>query len=342
LISVREGDTQGGTIWMLSTNLPITLGVTDLTFILAGGAQCCCEARAATTEDITLSGLQTIDGVSLAEGEVCLVKNQSTDSENGPYQVVDGGAWVRTCDVRAGMVVSVREGYQNRQTLWMLVTNDPIELDTTGLNFDIVRAPGNSWADLGTTGSNITLSGDAQTIDGVTAAADMRVLVKDQSVASQNGIYIVKSGSWERSEDPIVTGMAVSIKQGNSHEGRVFVLQTDEPIVVDTTSLTWVAAGSQSTASARLATQGNITLSGTQVIDSVLTSVGDWVLVRRQTTASDNGVYVVSAGAWSRAGGVALQAGTLVGITEGSELRRTLWMCIDDTPNYIGMGALII
>ena len=58
-----------------------------------------------------------------------------------------------------------------------------------------------------TTG-NITLS-NTQTVDGVALAVGNRVLVKNQSTASQNGIYIVSSGAWTRSSDA-VTGTLTS------------------------------------------------------------------------------------------------------------------------------------
>jgi hypothetical protein len=48
--------------------------------------------------------------------------------------------------------------------------------------------------------TNITLSG-LQTIDGYTTLAGDRVLVKNQSTAANNGIYIAASGAWARSED---------------------------------------------------------------------------------------------------------------------------------------------
>ena len=51
----------------------------------------------------------------------------------------------------------------------------------------------------------------------------------------------------------------------------------------------------------RVATTANITLSGTQTIDGVALSVGDRVLVKDQTTQTQNGIYVVASGAWSRA-----------------------------------------
>lgn len=56
--------------------------------------------------------------------------------------------------------------------------------------------------------ANLTLSG-AQTIDGVSAVAGDRVFCKDQSTASQNGIYTVASGSWTRVAD-LYTGDAAS------------------------------------------------------------------------------------------------------------------------------------
>jgi len=54
-------------------------------------------------------------------------------------------------------------------------------------------------------------------------------------------------------------------------------------------------------ASVRAATTGNITLSNTQTIDGIALAVGDRVLVKNQTTGSQNGIYVVASGAWTRA-----------------------------------------
>lgn len=52
--------------------------------------------------------------------------------------------------------------------------------------------------------------------------------------------------------------------------------------------------------SVRAATTANITLSGTQTIDGIALVAGDRVLVKDQTTTSQNGIYVVAAGAWAR------------------------------------------
>ncbi len=73
--------------------------------------------RAATTADITLSGNQTIDGVSTVDGDRVLVKEQSDLTENGIY-VTDSGAWSRSADadntpgaeIGPGMFTFVEEG----------------------------------------------------------------------------------------------------------------------------------------------------------------------------------------------------------------------------------------
>lgn len=61
-----------------------------------------------------------------------------------------------------------------------------------------------------------------------------------------------------------------------------------------------VAQGLDAKASCRVATTTSITLSGTQTIDGVAVIVGDRVLVKDQGTSSQNGIYVVAAGAWTR------------------------------------------
>jgi len=62
-----------------------------------------------------------------------------------------------------------------------------------------------------------------------------------------------------------------------------------------------------------VATTGNITLSGEQTIDGVLTSSSD-VLVWQQTTASQNGVYTSGAGAWARRSDMAAASGFRPGV----------------------------
>lgn len=91
-----------------------------------------------------------------------------------------------------------------------------------------------------TTG-NITLSG-TQTIDGVAVIAGDRVLVKDQTTGSQNGIYVVAAGAWSRSDDAnsnadVTSGMFTFVEEGTINADSGWVLTTNNPITLDTTAL---------------------------------------------------------------------------------------------------------
>ncbi|KRT69320.1 MAG: prophage MuMc02, head decoration protein [candidate division NC10 bacterium CSP1-5] len=105
--------------------------------------------RAATTANITLSGEQTIDGVSVVAVDRVLVKDQSAGAENGIY-VAASGAWSRAIDantsaeVTPGMFVFVEEGTVNGDQGFVLTTNAPITLGTTALSFTQFSGGGGS------------------------------------------------------------------------------------------------------------------------------------------------------------------------------------------------------
>ena len=96
--------------------------------------------RVATTAAITLSGLQTIDGVALATDDRVLVKNQTTASENGIY-VASASAWQRDVDFDGvndavdGTCVPVASGTTTGQQVWQCVGTNPITPGTTSITF---------------------------------------------------------------------------------------------------------------------------------------------------------------------------------------------------------------
>lgn len=99
--------------------------------------------RAATTGNITLSGLSTVDGISLTNGMRVLVKNQTTGSTNGIY-LASASTWNRTSDfngvpplgdIEPGSYVAVTSGNTNKNTSWILNTPLPITAGTTTLTF---------------------------------------------------------------------------------------------------------------------------------------------------------------------------------------------------------------
>lgn len=92
----------------------------------------------ATTANITLSGLQTIDGQFGFVGRRVLVKNQTDQTENGIY-LEDSGSWTRAADANTdaeleGMIVYVLEGDTNAEKAFKQQT-DPVNIGSSNIVF---------------------------------------------------------------------------------------------------------------------------------------------------------------------------------------------------------------
>ena len=103
------------------------------------------------------------------------------------------------------------------------------------------------------TTANITLS-NTQTVDGVALSVGDRVLVKDQTTGTQNGIYVVAAGAWTRSTDAdnnpggeVTSGMFTFVEQGTINANTGFVLTTPDPITLGTTALSFALFSSSGT-----------------------------------------------------------------------------------------------
>lgn len=106
------------------------------------------------------------------------------------------------------------------------------------------------------TTANITLSGE-QSIDGSTTSED-RVLVKNQTDTTQNGIYVSSSGAWERATDfdgpgDFTSGTAVYVTSGSTNAGTEWhCTVSDDPPTVGTSTITWAAFSPSSSLGADL------------------------------------------------------------------------------------------
>lgn len=158
--------------------------------------------RAATTADITLSGTQTIDGVSLIAGDRVLVKNQTDATANGIY-VVASGSWSRSQDtdgnseVTPGMFVFVEEGTSNGDNGYVLTTNGTITLGTTELTFQQFSGAGQITAGDGLTKSGNTINA-VGTTDRITVSADAIDIAS--TYAGQTSITTlgtIGTGTWQ-------------------------------------------------------------------------------------------------------------------------------------------------
>lgn len=158
-----------------------------------------------------------------------------------------------TVDVASKRITSLADPTQAQDA----ATKAYVDAVKTGLDIkDSVRA---------TTTANITLSG-TQTIDGVAVIAGERVLVKDQSTASQNGIYVVSAGAWTRAIDfdntpgtEVTAGAFTFVEEGTANADSGWVLTTNGAITIGTTALTFsqFSGAGQITAGAGLTKTGN-------------------------------------------------------------------------------------
>ena len=135
--------------------------------------------------------------------------------------------------------------------------------------------------------ANINLSngleaGDA--IDGVTLVAGDRVLVKNQSTATENGLYLaVGSGAGAASRDPEhntiaeLSGGMVVVNQGTANDNKIFLCTTDTDATLGSTSITYTTITPQNVGTVTSITAGTglsggaITSSGTIAIDTATT-----------------------------------------------------------------------
>ncbi len=126
--------------------------------------------KTATTGNITLSGTQTIDGVSVSAGDRVLVKNQSAPAENGIY-VAAAGTWARSSDMNAwtdfpGAFTFVEEGSTQADSGWVCTVNQGGTLGVTAVTWSQFSGAGTYTA-----GTGLTLSGSEFSITNTAVTA---------------------------------------------------------------------------------------------------------------------------------------------------------------------------
>jgi hypothetical protein len=171
------------------------------------------------------------------------------------------------------------------------------------------------------TTANITLSGE-QTLDGILTSAS-RVLVKNQSTASQNGIYVSAAGAWTRATDfdnwLEVPGAFVFIEEGTTLGNTGWACTSDVGGTIGSTSVTWVQFSGAGTYTAGT----GLSLVGTQfAIDStVATLTGSQTLTNKTLTSPVIGTSPTAAGAtWADLGTITtadINGGTIDGAVIG-------------------------
>ena len=186
--------------------------------------------RVRTTANITLSGAQTIDGVSIVSGDRVLVANQTTGSQNGIYAAAVG-SWARAVDQPASSsaaadAVFVNEGTTYGNTQWTCGNDSGSDIvGTDALTFTQIGASTSYTADESTlhlTGSAFSIKSTYVGQSSITTLGTIATGVW-QGTAVANG-YIASSLSGKTYE-----GMTITTSSG------VFTLANSKTLTVSNT-----------------------------------------------------------------------------------------------------------
>ena len=135
---------------------------------------------------------------------------------------------------------------------------------------------------------------------------------------------------------------AISPSTGAFTSGTVTAAPTGPTDIANKQYVDFYAAGLSWKPPVNAATTANITLSGLQTIDTVSLVAGNTVLVKNQSTAADNGIYTVAAGAWTRSPGADVWdefLGAIVFVLSGSQT-GTAWFCTAQPGGTLGVTAI--
>jgi hypothetical protein len=160
----------------------ITDRLNGITTSVAVKPACVC----ATTANITLSGLQTIDGITVTAGQRVLVKDQTSSIDNGIY-LAQTDDWTRatdfdgSLDVVGGTLVYTSSGLSQENTFWVVSGYGELSPGTDAITFTspVFIAP--EWPS--------TVKGYSAVGDGITSDQDAVVAAVAACYASGADLY---------------------------------------------------------------------------------------------------------------------------------------------------------
>ena len=167
---------------------------------------------------------------------------KSGNSTTGSITITDGANGDITISPNGTATVKVPSGYKDRSgfTATSLATKEYVDAVKTGLDIkDSVKVATTAAGTLASAFAN------GQTVDGVSLSTGDRILIKDQSTGSENGIYTVNaSGAPTRAtdfdEDAEVSGGAFTfVEQGTANGDSGFVLTNNGTVDVGTDAMTF-------------------------------------------------------------------------------------------------------
>ena len=224
-------------------------------------------------------------------------------------------------------------------------------------NASIALTLANSGATAGTYGSATQVGQVAVDAKGrVTAASNVAITFPVTSVAGRTGAITLSSSDVAEGTNLYFTDARVRANRLDQLAAPIAALDfnsqritglADPTAAQDAATKNYVdltVQGLDPKASVKAASTANIaSLSGAMTIDGVALAVGDRVLVKDQTSTSANGVYVVAAGAWSRAVDLSTwdeHVSAYLFVEQGSVNADVGYLCTVDVGGTLGTTAI--
>jgi hypothetical protein len=217
------------------------------------------------------TGLQGLTGTTGAQGTTGTTGAQGTTGTQGT-QGITGNTGIQGTTGAQGIqgtnagILSVGSGLSLSGGGELTVDTTTIAtrayVDATAQGLDVKQSVRVATT---TTGTLATSFANGQVVDGITLATGDRILIKNQSAGADNGIYTVNaSGAPTRSVDAdisaeVTAGMFTFVEEGTANADSGWVLTTDQPITLGSTSLvfTQFSGTGQITAGTGLTKTGN-------------------------------------------------------------------------------------
>jgi hypothetical protein len=275
---------------------------------------------AATTVNITLTGAQTIDGISIVAGNRVLVKNQTAPAENGLY-LCAAGSWTRTTDMDnwtevPGAYVFVETGTTQADTGWVCTSNAGGTIGVTAMTWAQFSGAGSYTA-----GTGLTLTGSVFSVNvaqtQITSVGTLTSLSVSGNITAGNVSATTFTGA--------LSGAATSATTAGT------VTTAAQPNITSTGTL------------ASLSVTGNANVGNIGAVAGVFTgnvTVGN--IVSSGTGGNITGANVISANTFSASGNISagnISATTFTGAFSGSATTAGT-VTTAAQPNITSVGTL--